>query len=125
MTKPLAKPGLRNRTAHGLALCVLLALNAPALARGGDGSGGASHGQRASPGGQVQSTHAAERHVAPIALQRLLDRHGLTDSRVLDAEIAHHGKTWIYEIKVLGVDGVVRELRYNALNGDTMPAHHE
>lgn len=111
MKRPPDDPGSMIRTALGLTLCGLFLLGAPA-SFGHAGQGG------------VAGEHRTEQHVVPIKLQLLLERQGLGDSRILDAEIGRQGQAWVYEIKVLGPDGVVRELRYNALNGDPLPNHH-
>ncbi|MEJ2654482.1 MAG: hypothetical protein P8Z69_04085 [Acidihalobacter sp.] len=122
-----------------LALCGLIAGSGNAFARGGAGNAGGgsagagsgmnSSGSQNSRPGQSSDTllngHDAAPAPVPIKLQKLLERHHLTRSRVLDAEIDRKGALWIYELKLLGPDGVVRERRYNALNGDALPHNHD
>ncbi|MEJ2478843.1 MAG: hypothetical protein P8Y78_01460 [Acidihalobacter sp.] len=131
----------RFRLVLAAALCGLLAHGGSAFAaRGADGNGGGGTGSSqggTSAGGSAQSGDGAQSDGTslnspdtallpePIKLQALLERHHLTRSRVLDAEIDRKGGLWVYELKLLDPDGVVRELRYNALNGDALPHNHD
>lgn len=123
----------RRSIVLALALCGLFACSASAFARGnagsggglGAGAGGAQAGGTGPSGGTGGKAPGSAPAPRPIKLQKLLERHHLTRSRVLDAEIARKGSLWVYELKLLGPDGVVRELRYNALNGDALPHHHD
>lgn len=134
---------LRRRIALALALCGLLAHGGSAFARGaaGDGGGGASgatsggtstdgggagaQGSTGPSGGTGLNGLDSALAPIPIKLQKLLERHHLMHSRILDAEIDRKSGRWVYELKLLGPDGVVRELRYNALNGDALPRNRD
>jgi hypothetical protein len=133
-----------RRIALALTLCGLLAYGGSAFARGAAGDGGGGNGAGSNGGGasadgstgsavgsagQSGGTGLNGRDSAlapiPIKLQKLLERHHLTRSRILDAEIDRKNGRWVYELKLLDADGVVRELRYNALNGDALPRVHD
>ena len=132
---------LRFRLVLAVALCGLLAQAGNAFAaRGGAGNGGGGPGSSggasgdgggAQGGGGAQSDgtrlNGGDTALLPtlVKLQALLERHHLTRSRILDAEIDRKGGLWVYELKLLDPNGVVRKLRYNALNGDALPHNHD
>lgn len=124
---------LRRNLLLALTLCGLLMHGATAMAAhaSGGGAGGAGGestegGGRQAPGGSYgEGTGQTAQPPLPIKLQKLLERHHLTHSRILDAEIDRKDGQWVYELKLLGPDGVVRELRYNAINGDALTKTHD
>lgn len=53
-----------------------------------------------------------------LALEDILARQRRDhDGRVLDVELDHAGERLVYELEILDADGIVWELRYDAVTG--------
>lgn len=54
-----------------------------------------------------------------VTLQALREQHATRlQGRLLDADLEKHRKRWIYELEILGNDGIVREITLDARTGE-------
>ncbi len=55
-----------------------------------------------------------------LPLAEILNRAGLADQRVLEAELERRDGRMVYELEVLGADGRVRERHIDAATGEAL-----
>lgn len=74
-----------------------------------------AHAEKADAGRARELVNAGEIQ----SLDSLRAQHGnRLQGRLLSTELEHQHKQWVYELKILGDDGVVREISLNAKNGE-------